>query len=65
MIGSLRGRLFAGLTAIILLTGLVGGLFAHRWAFDEAIEMQDSVLIQIAGLVLRQRGKQLRCFPRC
>ncbi|MGY4235959.1 two-component system OmpR family sensor kinase [Bradyrhizobium sp. USDA 4449] len=52
MIRSLRGRLFAGLTAIILLTGLVGGLFAYRWAFDEAIEMQDSVLIQIAGLVL-------------
>ena len=51
MIKSLRGRLFAGLTAIILLTGLVGGLFAHHWAFDEAIEMQDSVLIQIAGLV--------------
>ncbi len=51
MIRSLRGRLFAGLTAIILLTGLVGGLFAHHWAFNEAIEMQDSVLIQIAGLV--------------
>lgn len=51
MIRSLRGRLFAGLTAIILLTGIAGGLFAHHWAFDEAIEMQDSVLIQIAGLV--------------
>ncbi len=51
MIRSLRGRLFAGLTAIILLTGLVGGLLAHRWAFNEAIEMQDSILIQIAGLV--------------
>lgn len=51
MIRSLRGRLFAGLTAIILLTGLAGGLFAHHWAFNETIEMQDSVLIQIAGLV--------------
>ena len=51
MIKSLRGRLFAGLTVIILLTGIIGGLFAHHWAFDEAIEMQDSVLIQIAGLV--------------
>ncbi|OAF01387.1 hypothetical protein AYJ54_28910 [Bradyrhizobium centrolobii] len=51
MIRSLRGRLFAGLTAIILLTGIAGGLFAHHWAFNEAIEMQDSVLIQIAGLV--------------
>lgn len=51
MIRSLRGRLFAGLTAIILLTGIAGGLFAYDWAFNEAIEMQDSVLIQIAGLV--------------
>ncbi|MBR0788518.1 histidine kinase [Bradyrhizobium manausense] len=51
MIRSLRGRLFAGLTAIILLTGIIGGLFAYHWAFNEAIEMQDSVLIQIAGLV--------------
>lgn len=51
MIRSLRGRLFAGLTAIILLTGIASGLFAYHWAFNEAIEMQDSVLIQIAGLV--------------
>jgi two-component system, OmpR family, sensor kinase len=51
MIKSLRGRLFISLTMIVLLTGLVGGVFAHRWAFDEAIETQDSVLIQIAGLV--------------
>ncbi|WP_271613863.1 ATP-binding protein [Bradyrhizobium sp. CCBAU 51627] len=63
MIRSLRGRLFAGLTVIILLTGIVGGLLAHRWAFDEAIEMQDSVLIQIAGLVLSGSlagGRELR-----
>jgi len=51
MINSLRGRLFISLTTIVLLTGLIGGVFAHRWAFDEAIETQDSVLIQIAGLV--------------
>lgn len=51
MIRSLRARLFISLTAVVLLTGLVGGVFAHRWAFDEAIETQDSVLIQIAGLV--------------
>lgn len=51
MIRSLRGRLFISLTAVVLLTGLMGGVLAHRWAFDEAIETQDSVLIQIAGLV--------------
>lgn len=50
MIKSLRGRLFIGLTAIILLTGAIGGIFAHKWAFDEAMEIQDSVLIQLASL---------------
>ncbi len=50
MIGSLRGRLFIGLTAMIVLTGGIGGIFAYRWAFDEAIEIQDSALIQIASL---------------
>ena len=40
MIGSLRGRLFVGLTAMIVLTGGTGGIFAYRWAFDEAIEIQ-------------------------
>jgi two-component system OmpR family sensor kinase len=50
VITSLRGRLFIGLTAMIILTGAIGGAFAYRWAFDEAIEIQDSVLIQIASL---------------
>jgi two-component system OmpR family sensor kinase len=50
MIGSLRGRLFIGLTAMIVLTGAIGGAFAYKWAFDEAIEIQDSALIQIASL---------------
>ncbi len=51
MTRSLRARLFVGLTAVILLAGCVGGVFAYIWAFDEAIEMQDSVLIQIGGLL--------------
>ena len=50
MIASLRGRLLIGLTALIVLTGAIGGVFAYRWAFDEAIEIQDSALIQIASL---------------
>ena len=51
MTRSLRARLFAGLTTVILLAGCVGGVFAYVWAFDEAIEMQDSILIQIGGLL--------------
>jgi two-component system, OmpR family, sensor kinase len=50
MIKSLRGRLFIGMTAIILLTGATGSMLAYRWAFGEAIELQDSILIQLAGL---------------
>jgi two-component system OmpR family sensor kinase len=50
MIRSLRGRLFIGLTAIILLTGATGSMFAYSWAFGEAIELQDSILIQLASL---------------
>jgi two-component system OmpR family sensor kinase len=46
----LRGRLHIGLTAIIVLTAVIGGIFAYTWAFNEAIEMQDSTLIQIASL---------------
>jgi two-component system, OmpR family, sensor kinase len=50
MIRSLRGRLFVGLTCIIILTGAIGGRFAYDWAFQEAIEMQDGILIQLASL---------------
>jgi two-component system, OmpR family, sensor kinase len=50
MTKSLRTRLFVGLTAVILLAGCAGGVFAYIWAFDEAIEMQDSILIQIGSL---------------
>ncbi|HLZ01771.1 MAG TPA: ATP-binding protein [Bradyrhizobium sp.] len=50
MIKSLRGHLFIGLTAIIVLTGAIGGLLAYNWAFEEADELQDSVLIQLASV---------------
>ena len=60
MMRSLRGRLFVGLTAIILLTGAVSGLLAYRWAYSEAIEMQDSVLIQIGSFALGAPIRQSR-----
>ena len=63
MIGSLRGRLFVGLTAMIVLTGGTGGIFAYRWAFDEAIEIQDSALIQIASLAQNGIFDGGRPFP--
>ena len=51
MTRSLRARLFVGLTAVILLAGCLGGGLTYLWAFDEAIEMQDSTLIQIGSLL--------------
>ena len=51
MTSSLRARLFVGLTVVILLAGGAGGAFSYFWAFDEAIEMQDSVLIQVGSLL--------------
>ena len=47
---SLRGRLFFGLTITIIVAGLGAGALAYDWAFDEAIELQDSILIQIGAV---------------
>lgn len=52
MIQSLRARLFIGLTFIVILTGAVGATLAYLWAYDEAIEIQDSVLIQVGAFAL-------------
>jgi two-component system, OmpR family, sensor kinase len=63
MIRSLRGRLFVGMTAIIILTGAIGSFFAYQWAFEEAIEVQDSVLMQLASLAAKSNfstGKPLQ-----
>ncbi|MBR0797013.1 histidine kinase [Bradyrhizobium jicamae] len=58
MLTSLRGRLFLGLTVIIVLTGAIGGTFAYLWAYSEAIEMQDSSLVQIGSFALTASIRQ-------
>jgi two-component system OmpR family sensor kinase len=58
MIKSLRGRLLIGLTAIIVLTGAIGGTLAYKWAYNEAIEMQDSVLTQIGTFATNASTRQ-------
>ena len=63
MLKSLRGRLCVGLTAIIVLTGAVGGTFAYMWAYSEAIDMQDSILIQIGAFVLKAVIRQSLPVP--
>jgi two-component system OmpR family sensor kinase len=52
MMASLRARLYAGLAAIILFAGLAAGGTAFRWAYNEAIELQDEVLLQIGALAV-------------
>jgi two-component system OmpR family sensor kinase len=52
---SLRARLYVGFSAIILLAGLAAGGTTFRWAYQEAIELQDSVLLQIGALAVRNR----------
>ena len=47
---SLRTRLFIGLALLIAITGSAAGVFAYRWAFNEAIELQDGILRQIGVL---------------
>jgi two-component system OmpR family sensor kinase len=55
MMASIRARLYVGSAAIILLTGLAAGGTAFRWAYHEAIELQDAVLLQIGALAIDNR----------
>ena len=51
----LRARLFAALAILVVLTALTAGGLAYRWAFAEAIELQDAILVQIGQLALKTR----------
>lgn len=53
MISSLRGRLFTGLTIFVVGMALAAGYLAYRWAFDEAIELQDAILLQVGSLAAK------------
>jgi len=53
LISSLRGRLFTGLTLFTVGMALAAGYLAYRWAFDEAIELQDAILLQVGSLAAR------------
>jgi two-component system OmpR family sensor kinase len=47
---TLRGRLLIGLTALIIAFSVCAGVLSYDWSFDEAIEFQDAVLVQVAAL---------------
>jgi two-component system OmpR family sensor kinase len=50
-VASLRDRLLIGIGAFVLATGVAAGGIAFKWSFDEAIELQDSMLGQLGALV--------------
>jgi two-component system OmpR family sensor kinase len=52
---SLRARLYVGLAAIVLLTGFAAGATTFRWAYHEAIEFQDAILLQIGAIAVNNR----------
>lgn len=54
---SLQARLLVGLTALVLAAGVTAGILSFRWAFDEAIELQDAILQQVGMLAVATRLK--------
>ena len=57
---SLQVRLSLTLSVAILVVAVVAGAFSFMTAFDEANELQDDVLRQVAALVDRQDGTDIR-----
>lgn len=55
---SLQFRLSVSVAITILVVAILSGVFAYFWAFEEAIELQDEQLIQLAALVNYQRINQ-------
>lgn len=51
---SLRRNLFFGIVTTVTITSCIAGLLAYDWAYDEAIEMQDSILMHISSIVKTQ-----------
>ncbi|HWV16895.1 MAG TPA: ATP-binding protein [Cellvibrio sp.] len=52
---SLQFRLSLSAALAIVLVAMIAGMFSYWWSFEEAIEVQDEQLIQLAALVNHQR----------
>jgi len=52
---SLRGRLFVALTFLLLLTGAGTGFLMFRWAYSEALEVQDAMLLEVGAVAAKNR----------
>jgi len=55
MIGTLRGRLFIALAVLLFVTGGVAAAVMFRWAYSEALEVQDAVLLEVGAVAARNR----------
>lgn len=55
---SLQFRLSISVAITTLVVAILAGAFAYFWAFEEAIELQDEQLIQLAALVNHQQISQ-------
>jgi two-component system OmpR family sensor kinase len=56
---SLRARLLGGILLCTIAMGLGSGVWAFRWAFGEAIELQDAILLQIGALAINRLQTEL------
>ena len=54
LMDSLQFRLSMGIALTILIVALIAGGLSYKWAFEEAIELQDEQLIRLAALVNHQ-----------
>lgn len=64
MMRSLRGRLCAALAVLILAAGLVAGAGVFHWAYDEALEVQDAILLQVGALAAANRPQMVAPVER-
>jgi len=56
---SLRRNLFRGIAIVVVMTSGIAGYLAYDWAYDEAIEMQDSILMHISAIVKTQQEESV------
>ena len=56
MIKSLRTRLLCELAVLIIASGVGAGVWEFNRSFDEAIELQDAILLQIGFIAIRNRA---------
>lgn len=55
MMASLRARLLVALTGLVFFAGAAASVVGFLWAFEEANELQDAILQQVAALAVDNR----------